>query len=260
VTFRLGATSFVYRDHVVPNVEKLASRVDDIEILLFDVDEDLPSPADVARLAALKHEHRLSYTVHTPLDASLASADENLRVRSVDKVRRALDWARPLEPLACPVHVYFGDREHDESPPRDLDAWRHRATRSLQTLVADGHAPRTLAVELIDYDYAHIFPVVDTLGLSIALDVGHLIRDGHGLDDALDRYLARASIIQWHGTSPGPGGRDHRSLRHVPPNVSESLIRRLLRDRFAGVVTLEVFSEADFEESLVIARALMSRP
>jgi sugar phosphate isomerase/epimerase len=253
---RLGATSFVYRDHVVPNVERLAARVDDIEILIFDVDEDLPAPADVARLVALKQEHRLSYTVHTPLDASLASADETRRQRGVDKVRRALDWARPLAPHGHPLHVYLGEREHDPEPPRDLDAWRERARRSLATLIADGHEPRALCLELIDYDFELIHPVVQALDLGVALDVGHLQRDGKALDVALDRYLSRTRIIQWHGTEPG--GRDHKSLRHLPQNAAEQLIRRLIRDRWPGVLTLEVFAEADFEESLEMVDRLVN--
>jgi sugar phosphate isomerase/epimerase len=256
--FRIGATSFVYPDHVVPNVEKLAPRVDDVEILIFDVESDLPSPSDVARLCELKKRHGLSYTVHTPLDASLASFDDKRRIASVDKVRRALEWARPLEPLGHPLHVYFGDREHDPNPPRDaVSGWRMRALASLETIISEGHRPRTLCVELIDYDFALIEPVVNALGLGIALDVGHLVRDGVAVDNALDRYLSRAKIIQWHGTSPGPNGRDHKSLRHLPPNAAERLIQRLLRERWPGVLTLEVFNAADFDESLAIVERLL---
>src|SRR5438094_10165259 len=111
---------------MVGNVERLVGKVDDVELLVFDVEEDLPNGEDVAALARLKLEHGLSYTVHTPLDASLASADEARRAAGVDKVRRAIDWGRPLAPLGYTVHVYLGDREHDAAPPRDLDAWRER--------------------------------------------------------------------------------------------------------------------------------------
>jgi sugar phosphate isomerase/epimerase len=256
--FKIGATSFVYRDHVVPNVEKLAPRVDDVEILIFDVDEDLPSPADVARLVELKEQHQLSYTVHTPLSASLASADEASRRRGVDQVRRALDWARPLAPHGHPLHVYLGEREHDPDPPRDHDAWRARAHASLAQLLADGHDPRALCVELIDYDFGLIAPVIEALDLGVVLDLGHLQRDGKALDAVLDRHLGRARIIQWHGTEPG--GRDHKSLRHLPPNAADQLIRRLLRDRWSGVLTLEVFNLQDFEESLAIVEQLLPNP
>jgi sugar phosphate isomerase/epimerase len=255
--FRVGTTSFIYRDHMLPNVRRLAPHVDDVELLVFDVDADLPSDDEVAELVELKARHGLSYTVHTPLGASLASDDERRRVAGVDQVRRALAWARPLAPHGAPVHVYLGEREHDPAPPRDLDAWRARAERSLRTLISDGTAAPTMCIECIDYDFALIDPVVRALGLSIALDVGHLHRDGRALGGALDAYLGRARIIQWHGTEPG--GRDHRSLAHVAEEERRWLVGELVARRFAGVVTLEVFREDDFWESLGIVEALAPR-
>src|SRR6185369_7177926 len=97
---RIGTTSCIWHDYMLPNVEKLAPLVDDVELLLFDIERDVPSAEDVSQLVRLKHEHALSYTLHTPLDASLASADEARRATGIDKVRRAIDWARPLAPLA----------------------------------------------------------------------------------------------------------------------------------------------------------------
>lgn len=243
---RIGTTSCIWHDHMLPNVERLAGRVDDVELLLFSVDEDVPPPEHVSQLVRLKHEHALSYTLHTPLDASLASADEQRRRDGVDKVRRAIDWARPLEPLGCTVHVYLGDREHDPSPPADIDAWRARAARSLETLRGDG-AP--ICVECIDYDFALIAPVVRALELSVALDVGHLLRDGRALAPMLDAWLGRARILQLHGTRVDQHGvRDHVSLAHAPRAELDQLMRALRG--WNGVLTLEVFDERDLDESL----------
>jgi len=255
---RLGTTSCIWHDHMLPNVERLAGRVDDVELLVFDVESDLPPPADVARLAALAREHGLSYTLHTPLDASLASADETRRARGIDKVRRAIAWGAPLAPLACTVHVYLGDREHDPAPPADLDAWRDRARASLETLLRD-LPPRALSVECIDYDFALIAPVVRALDLSVSLDVGHLLRDGRSHRAAVDEWLPRARILQLHGTRPGPdGGRDHKSLAYAPRAEIEWLLRTLQDRQFDGVLTLEVFDPEDLESSLAIVRSLSS--
>ena len=38
-TFRLGSTSYVYPDDILPNVGKLATVVDDIELVLFKADD-----------------------------------------------------------------------------------------------------------------------------------------------------------------------------------------------------------------------------
>ncbi|MDB4965045.1 MAG: putative Xylose isomerase domain protein barrel [Myxococcales bacterium] len=249
---RLGSTSFIFPDHMVPNVERLAARVDDVELLLFSVDEDLPGGEDVAALQRLKLENELSYTIHTPLDASLASADEARRAAGVDKVRRAIAWGRPLAPFGYTVHVYLGDQEHDPSPPRDLDAWRERARRSLESLVGDGLAPADLCVECIDYDFELIAPVVRDLGLSVALDVGHLMRDGIALLPVVDRWLSKTRIFQVHGTRPD--GRDHKSLAYAPRAELSSLVQTLRARSWRGVFTVEVFDPADLDESLAILR------
>jgi sugar phosphate isomerase/epimerase len=233
---------------MVPNVERLVGRVDDVELLLFSVDEDVPGADEVARLGELEREHGLSYTVHTPLDASLASADERRRVEGIDKVRRAIEWGRALDPLGYTLHVYLGDGEHDPAPPRDLDAWRERALRSLELVLAEGVAPRSLCVERIDYAFELIAPVVGALDLSIALDVGHLLRDGVALAGELDRWLFCTRIVQLHGTRPD--GRDHKSLAHAPAAEVKLLLDTLAARAFSGVLTLEVFDALDFEESL----------
>ncbi|MCU1279020.1 MAG: putative Xylose isomerase domain protein barrel [bacterium] len=237
---------------MLPNVEKLAGRVDDVELLLFDVERDVPSAEDVSQLVRLKHEHALSYTLHTPLDASLASADETRRALGVDKVRRAIAGAQPLEPLGHTVHVYLGDGERDAAPPADLDAWRARARRSLEAILADV-APRELCVECIDYDFALIAPVVAALDLSVTLDVGHLLRDGGNLRRLVADWLPRARIVQLHGTRPD--GRDHKSLRFAPPAEVAWLLDALAASQFSGVLTLEVFDPTDLDESLSLVHS-----
>lgn len=252
---RIGTTSCIWHDYMLPNVVKLAPLVDDVELLLFDVERDVPGAADISQLVRLKHEHALSYTLHTPLDASLASADEARRALGVDKVRRAIAWARPLEPLAHTVHVYLGDGERDAAPPADLDAWRDRACRSLETLLAEVPA-RALSVECIDYDFSLIAPVVRALDLSVSLDVGHALRDGRALAPLVGEWLDRTRVVQLHGTRPD--GRDHKSLAYAPRGAVEWLLGTLVERQFGGVLTLEVFDPSDLDASLALVRSLVS--
>jgi hypothetical protein len=102
---------------------------------------------------------------------------------------------------------------------------------------------------------AEIEPVIDELGLSVALDLGHLDRDGRAERALLERQLHRTRAIPWHGVDPA--GRDHRSLVHYPAAKARWVID-LLRERYRGVVTLEVFREADFEESIALIHALIA--
>jgi sugar phosphate isomerase/epimerase len=254
-SFRIGTTSFIYPAGWLENATRLASVVADVEILCFDGDPAaLPSPEEVAGLAALKARTGLTYSLHTPLEASLASQDEARRRDGVSRVLRAIDRTRPLAPEAIVVHVYLGDGEGDV-PPADLAAFRRRAARSLSEIVAAGVSPRTLCVESLDYDFELVAPVVEELGLSAALDVGHLQRDGRPAAPLLARHLHRARVVQWHGVEPG--GRDHRSLRHVPEEAARALLDTLRGAGYQGVLTVEVFGERDLMESLAVLEELL---
>src|SRR5690606_23599173 len=106
------------------------------------------------------------------------------------------------------------------------------------------------------YDFALLEPVVVDLGLSIAVDVGHLARDGRDELALLERHWERTRVIQWHGVDDT--GRDHRGLRHYPRDRARLLLERLIRETYRGVLTLEVFREPDLEESLAIVNSLLA--
>jgi sugar phosphate isomerase/epimerase len=252
--FRLGTTSFIHRGGWLANVERLAARVEDIEILFFDADPSaLPAAEEIAGLRACKVGAGLTYSVHGPLDASLASGDERRRRDSVEAVRRCIEAARPLVPEAWILHVYLGEREGD-APPADLAAWRRRAIHSLEEILRMGVDPAAVCLESLDYDFALLEPVLDALGLSAALDVGHARRDGRPVADLLGRNLHRTRVVQWHGVEPG--GRDHRSLRHWPRGEALELLQALADGGYRGALTLEVFTERDLDESLAVVAEL----
>lgn len=251
--FRIGTTSFLYPESWLGNVLRLAGRVDDVEILVFE--PEWPESEEMAALARVKREAGLTYTLHTPLGLSLASESEARRRTSVDVLRRVIEGTAPLEPDAYVVHVYLGDREGDP-PPRDLGGWRRRARTSLEAVLEAGVASAAVCVETLDYDFRLLEPVVEELGLSVALDLGHHYRDGRATREALARVLPRARIVQWHGVDAS--GRDHRSLVHVPRREARAVLDLLLAESFGGVLTLEVFREEDFEESLALLSDLLA--
>ena len=256
--YRLGATSFVYPAGWLENVQRLAPRVQDVELLFFDIEGPcgLPDSEELAGLARCRAQHGLTYCLHTPLAASLASADEARRRAGVASVVRAVEAAGELQPENIVLHVYCGDREQDERP-RDLQAWRARAARSFEELAAAGVALSRCCVELIDYDLRLLDDVLRRFELGIALDVGHLHRDGLSrqlLAELVQHFLPRTRVVQWHGTDAS--GRDHRSLAHVPRDDARWLLRTLHEADYRGVLTLEVFRPNDFDESLQIVREL----
>ncbi len=246
---RTGTTSFIHRAGWLENARRLADRVDDVEILLFDPSGPcgLPSAAEIEDLARLARDTGLSYTVHAPLDLALGSEEEARRRASVASVLEVARATAPLEARALVVHLVLGEREGGP-PPAYLGAWRDRAAASLGELLAAGVPGETLCLETLDYDFALAEPVLDALGLCVALDVGHLARDGRPFDGVLARNLPRIRTVQLHGTAPG--GRDHRSIRHYPRADAVRLLRALAAAGWEGVLTLEVFGEAELDDSL----------
>jgi len=255
--FRLGTTSFIYPATWSVNVERLAGRVDDVELLIFEAtrDRDLPDEAELAELAALQQRTGLSFTVHTPLGLGLASEDKAWQRESVERIWRVVEVTRMLSPHGWLVHVNGGQGEG--SPvPADEEGWRRRARWSLLELVARGVPPERICIESLNYDFARIEPVIAELGLSVAVDVGHLLRDGRSIDGVLSGNLARTRVIHWHGVDSD--GRDHRSLRLWPRCLAKALLRSLIDADYRGVLTLEVFGENDFEESLQMVGELLA--
>lgn len=252
---RIGTTSFVHPAGWAENVRRLAGRVEDIELLIFERPGPAgPSPAEIAEIAALGRAHDLTFSVHAPLDLALASADAGQRDASVEAVLRTIELTAPLAPHAVILHVEEAPGARAPAADPALATWRERAEASLRAILARGVPPALLAVETLDAEFDHVAPLVEGLGLSVALDIGHLARDGVAFDALLERHLARTRVIQWHGTEPG--GRDHRSLRHYPRAEALRLLRRLDAAGWEGAITLEVFRVGDLDDSLEVLAEL----
>jgi sugar phosphate isomerase/epimerase len=252
--FRLGTTSYIIPADILPNAEFLAPLVDDIELVLFELDDDsnLPDPPAVERLSALGREQHLSYTLHLPLDVRLGAPEKAVRQRSVAKCLAVFERTKPLAPRAAALHFDWDGRG---GLPADLDGWRAALSRSVGELLAAGARPRDLCVETLGYPFEVVEPVVLEHDLSVCLDVGHLLLRWQSPEAFLDRHLARCRIVHLHGVV---GGKDHRGLAAFDPGLLARLVARLSNEGAAErIVSLEVFNQADFEESLAIMRRLV---
>jgi len=259
--FRLGTTSYILPEGLIPNALHLAPRVDDVELVLFDEGgfSNLPSPEEVERLGRIGREGNLTYTVHLLQDVRLGSPNEAERRRSLDRCRDLMDRMDPLSPFAWVLHL-TGELRGDP-PSADLPAWRRNCRRSLEELAARAGDPRSICVETLDYDFDVVGDLVEGLDLGVCLDVGHLIVGGRDVEAHLDRWLGRSRVLHLHGVRPD--GTDHVDLSFLAPDLREGLFARLAReaerDRAAGrpherVLTMEIFGEADFARSLEALR------
>ncbi len=253
--FRLGTTSYIIPADILPNVEFLAPLVDDVELVLFESDEhsNLPDAATVERLARLGREHGLSYTLHLPLDARLGDGDEAARRRSVGKCLAIVERMWALAPLASAIHFDWDGRG---GLPADLPAWREQLSRSVAEMLTAGLDSRDLCVETLSYPFEAVEPVILERDLSVCMDVGHLLLMGRSPEEFLDRHLGRCRIVHLHGIVDG---RDHRGLSGLDPELLARLVERLSGEGAGDrIVSLEVFSRPDFEESTAILERFVS--
>jgi len=252
--FRLGTTSFIVPADLLTNVRFLADRVRDIEVLLFEVDDGdnvLPGPEVWAELAELARVHDLTYTIHLPLDLQLAG-DDAARRGSLEKARAIMAAVGELDPWAYVVHLE-GAALRGSNDAAVLEHWHERAVASLAQMAGWAGGAEKLAVENVEgYPPEFTTTIFDRIGVSRCFDIGHLWRDGIDPWPYLDGWLARTRVVHLHGI----GKRDHDSVARVPNADLDALLARLL-ERYCGVLTLEVFNQANFESSLdAVARSL----
>jgi len=304
--FRIGTTSYILPADILPNVEFLAPRVDDVELVLFETDEygsNLPDAGLCGRLNELAAAHGLTFTVHLPLDLRLGDGGEETHI-SLIKARRVIEATRELRPYAYTVHLdgralpqpwritpplRVGGRNEGAfpslagrgsgercSPPlagegpgercsprlqgegpgeRWLARWQANARRALEVVCGWLDEPARLCVENLErWDPEAFAPIVEALPISRTIDIGHLWLQGADPLAHLARWVDRARVVHIHGIA----ARDHASLAHVPADQLDPVIA-FLAGRFSGVLTLEVFNQADLESSQAALAASLAR-
>ena len=246
--FRLGTTSYILPDEILPNVRYLADKVDDIELVLFEVDEgpnNLPSQAALEEMDHLRQDHSLTYSVHLPLDLHLGADGDEGHV-SIRKARQVIEHVQKLSPRNYVVHL-DGREVQNRSNSNNLNKWTEQACRSLEIFAERAGDIKLLAVENLEgYPPEFWDLVLDRVPASRCVDIGHLWLDHHDPLPFLEKCLPRTTVIHIHGV----GERDHASLSCVAPAELDRVTRLLLEHQYAEVLTIEVFNGADFLASL----------
>ena len=253
--FRLGTTSYIIPADILSNVRYLAGKVQDVELVLFDVDDgmnNLPSKEEIDELRRVGSDNDLTYTVHLPLDLRLAD-DANARHASIDKARRVIDCTRRLDPWAYILHLDGKSVRHGASSGV-MRHWQEQAVRSLEIVGEYARGVEKLAVENLEgYPLDFYEPVLKQNAVSRTVDIGHLWLEGHDAFTYLQEALPRTRVVHIHGID----GRDHRSLANVSQEKLLGVLSELVRTGYRGVLTVEVFSEEDFLSSCAAIQAVM---
>lgn len=249
--FRVGTTSYIIPDEIVPNVEYLKDKIDDVELVLFESDEmsNLPSKEDIAKLRSIGEENELTYSIHLPLDVYLGSVDTAVRERSVDKCLRVIELTGELSPSAYVMHAEAGAGiDVNFFSEGEKKCFAENVHSSLERLFSSVSVrPSEFCVETLNYPLAVIDEVIASFGLSVTLDIGHLELYGFPVREHLDRYLQSTKVLHMHGIKDG---KDHKGLQFMRAEILEMVMRRLSETVDGSrVFTMEIFSEGDFNAS-----------
>jgi sugar phosphate isomerase/epimerase len=257
-SYRLGSTSYVWPAGILPNVRQLGPLVDDVELVLFEVDgySNLPDTATVSELNALAGTHDLTYTVHLPLDLTLAQP------RSLEMAEKVIACTRDLEPWAYVLHL--DGRQPVAGPalskvegvvesvegnpsPATLARWRQDACRVLEEAAVLAGGAQLLCVEdLENYAPEHFLPLLDQIPVGLCVDAGHLWLTGRDPVSFLDSYLPWTRVVHLHGIkASGSQPYDHESLLHMGVEQVAPVLDPLSAHYYNGVLTLEVFGQED---------------
>jgi len=246
--FRIGTTSYIIPADILPNARYLAGKVQDIQLVLFEIDDsqnNLPDAAQVGELNDLAAEHGLSYTVHLPLDLRLGVAGSENHI-SLQKAQRVIEATRALNPLAYIVHL----EGREERLSVDLDVlshWQQQAVTSLQKAAKWTGNIKLLAVENLEsYPIDFNDSVITLAGSARCIDIGHLWLDNNDPVNFFPGRIEQTTVIHLHGIKV----RDHQSLVHMSEKSIDDFFQILLKSGYTGVITLEVFSENDFNTSI----------
>lgn len=248
--FRLGTTSYILPADLTTNARSLAEQVQDVELVLFETEEasNLPHEETLHTLQNIARDAGLSYTVHFPLSVCLGSRDPSVREQSIQTCLRVYNLCQPLAPFAYILH--FHGEQRGPMPSPDLDRWLEATANSLGRLLDSGLSSRLLCVETLDYPFHLIESIVKDFDLSICLDVGHILLNGHPLEQYLDQYLGRSRVVHLHGIYDGV---DHKDIAAIPSRQLNLLFSRLsIGVPPERVLTLEVFTWSDLRKSISV--------
>ncbi len=215
------------------------------------------APPAIEKLAALKAETGLGYTMHLPLWSSEPSSLlEPVRLGSVQATVNSIRATLPLDPEAYVFHAtgalaaeFYRMRLPEMGRALILRQFQARAAESLRTILAETGIPsRKLAVETVEFPFELTLELAERLDLSLCLDTGHVLSGFAGpidLFDALETMLPRLAEVHLHDSprwTPGSAivyGRDHQALGKGDLDLGR-LLDRLASADFAGPLVFEL--------------------
>ncbi len=259
-TFKLGTTSFIYPDHILPNVKKLGAFFDEIELLIFESypEDVLPSKNDVDALLKASQTFNLTYNIHLPTDISLTCDSSEERQKAADTYLKVIERFDSLHPTTHTLHLEMPSQikldvlnlEEIKNQQNDsLKQWIENTYHGLKALMANGVNPDILSIETLDYPFSLVEPLVTEFNLPVCIDLGHGIKYGYDIAQVFKTHQSRIPVMHLHGVEFLDSKiKDHTRLDRMPEEHFAAVLSLL--ENYTGVVSLEVFNLENLNYSM----------
>ncbi len=226
---KIGAPSFVFPAGYAANVELLGKTFDEIQLLILEPFEN--SPLDENELPALERFKKsgISYSVHLPVPSGIAHENENGKESIINIIKTFL-------PIGVENFVL-----HVENSKPNLAAQRIK-----MVLDETGVEPEKICVENLHTGFEGVWENVESTGVSICFDAGHLLFTGGNPIEFIERHGGRIRMAHIHGTDV----TDHRPLNAMPGGMLENILQKFIDIKLPGAVIIENYSVPEMMQSL----------
>ena len=153
-----------------------------------------------------------------------------------------MDLTGPLSPSTFTLHFLY---DETDMKTESIKKWQNRTYTGMHKLISSGINGKLISIETLDYPIEWVEDILIDFNLSVCMDLGHLILYGLDMNEVLDRYKNRTSIIHLHGAKEH---LDHQALDLLSTSNLRTVLEML--KQFRGIVSIEVFSYEHLNESL----------
>jgi len=259
MNFRLGTTSYILPAGLLENVGFLANSVQDMELVLFDLEDgqtNIPSVEIVRAMRRIADESDFSYTVHLPLDLKWRDETGNEH-QSLKMAQRTISATKDLHPIAYVAHL-DGRLVSDWQNKTEKKNWQRQALLALEKVADWAGGWEKISLENLEgYPLDYLDELFLEVPIKRCVDIGHWWLDGHNPLKLLTNgiNLERVSVIHIHGISHQ--GEAHHSLAYQSRVELAEILSYLKTAGYSGVLTLEVFGIEDFQSSLRVIQEIL---
>ena len=233
IPLKIGAPSFVFPADYSENVELLAGLFDEIQLLILEPFEN--SPLDGNELTSLERlkESGIRYSVHLPIPSNIADKNEN-------GMNSIINIVKTFMPLGVENFILHVENSAQTSEPGIA------AQRINEILHTTGLEPEKLCVENLHRGFKDVWEDMESTGVSICFDVGHLLYMGGNPLEFIERYGDRIRMAHIHGTDL----KDHRPLNAMPDGMLEKILQKFIDIKLPGALIIENYSVDEMMQSL----------